>query len=90
MTSDIVLHEAYLKAKSDLEINIIFVTDEAKILVVRLYKALFSQFGGELKEMRHWVHARNSGTNGIPAKQIETQDGLEDVLNYLDGFSQHA
>ena len=55
-------------------------------LYIRIYQSLYALFGGDLRQMNHWVHTFNSNTNGVPANQFMNFDDLKKVLDYLDAI----
>ena len=59
---------------------------ELALMLVRCYRALFVLVGGEPEQMRHWMHASNHNTGGVPAEQILTVQGLARVTEYLDAM----
>lgn len=56
------------------------------IKLIRCYFSLLSLTGGRVEDLQHWMHTENTGTGGIPLKQIETEDGLNLVLGYLEAM----
>lgn len=56
------------------------------IKLIRCYFSLLSLTGGRAEDLQHWMHTDNKGTGGVPSEQIETEDGLARVLEYLDAM----
>lgn len=57
------------------------------IQFIRIYKCLFWHMGGIKEEMRHWLHTPNSYfDNRVPLELMQTPEGLDSVLVYLDGM----
>jgi len=54
--------------------------------LIRIYKCLYAMYDGNFQHMRLWINGFNSGTNGIPLEQIQTDPGLIDVLEYLEAM----
>lgn len=54
--------------------------------VVRVYLQLRALVGSDPHNMRHWMRGYNKGTGGIPAEQMQTREGLDIVLGYLERF----
>jgi len=59
---------------------------ELALLLIRCYRSLFVLVGGNSDDMKHWMHTRNKHTGGIPAEQVTTVQGLNNVLTYLDAM----
>ncbi len=59
---------------------------ELALLLVRIARALFTLTGGDQEWIRHFMHAPNTATGGIPAKQIESVQGLITVLQFVDAL----
>jgi len=59
---------------------------ELALLLIRCYRNLYVLIGGNIKEMRHWMHSENRHTAGVPAQQVQTIQGLVSVLEYLDAI----
>jgi hypothetical protein len=54
------------------------------IKIILIARGLDSLTGGDKDWMRAFMHSSNSGTGGIPANQIATNDGLIKVLDYVN------
>lgn len=59
---------------------------ELALLLVRMARALFALTGGDQDWIRHFMQTPNQATGGIPARQIETIQGLMRVLQFVDGI----
>lgn len=59
---------------------------ELALLLVRLFRSLFSMVGGQSAQMLHFMRTENRGTQGVPGKQIYSVDGLVGVVQYLDAM----
>lgn len=59
---------------------------ELALLLVRVYRSLFSIVGGQSVQMLHFMRTKNRGTQGVPGEQIYSVDGLVKVLEYLDAM----
>lgn len=59
---------------------------ELALMLIRAYRSLFVLVGGDKEHIRHWMHTDNHGTQGVPAKQLETVTGLNRVVEYLDSM----
>jgi len=59
---------------------------ELALLFIRCYRSLYVLVGGKKDDIKHWLHTENHHTNGIPAEQIKSVQGLNRVLEYLDAM----
>ena len=59
---------------------------ELAALLVRLYRSLDSIVGGHAEKAIAWFRSRNRHLNEVPAKRIQTVEGLVDVVQYLDAM----
>lgn len=59
---------------------------ELALLVVRLYRSLNAILGGNDEQSRQWLEAYNHHLAGVPAKRIQTVEGLIEVIQYLDAM----
>lgn len=59
---------------------------ELALLLVRLARALFALTGGDQDWIRHFMRTPNKVTGGIPARQIESIQGLVTVLQFVDAI----
>lgn len=61
-------------------------TGELALLLVRIYRALFALFGGNLEDMRHFLRTDNRHLGGVPLQLMEQVQGLVQVVEYLDAI----
>lgn len=59
---------------------------ELAMLLVRLFRSLYSIVGGQPGHMLHFMRTKNQGTQGVPQEQIYSVDGLVGVVQYLDAM----
>jgi hypothetical protein len=59
---------------------------ELALLVIRIARALFALTGGDKDWIKHFMHNPNKVTGGIPAKQMETIQGLIQVVQFVDAI----
>jgi Antitoxin Xre-like helix-turn-helix domain/Antitoxin Xre/MbcA/ParS C-terminal toxin-binding domain len=59
---------------------------ELALLLVRVARALFALTGGDKDWIKHFMHTPNKVTGGVPAKQIESIQGLMTVLQFVDAI----
>ena len=59
---------------------------ELALLLVRLARALYALTGGDQDWIRHFMATPNKATGGIPARQIESIQGLVTVLQFVDAI----
>lgn len=58
---------------------------ELALLLIRLARAVFALSGGDNEWIRHFMHSPNRITGGVPAQQIQSIQGLMQVLQFADG-----
>lgn len=58
---------------------------ELALLLIRVYRGLYSLVGGRQQDMRRWMHTANRGIGGVPAEQMRSVAGLVRVVECLDG-----
>jgi len=59
---------------------------ELALLFIRCYRSLYVLIGGKPDDMKHWMHTKNCHTGGTPVEQVQTVQGLNHVLEYLDAM----
>jgi hypothetical protein len=59
---------------------------ELALLFIRIYRSLFALTDGDLNMMRIWMNTLNRGTCGVPAEQVQSAQGLVNVMEYLDAI----
>jgi hypothetical protein len=59
---------------------------ELALLLIRCYRSLYVLVGGNTGDMKHWMQTKNRHTGGVPAEQIQTVQGLNRVVEYLDAL----
>lgn len=59
---------------------------ELALLLIRIARALFALTGGDREWIKHFMHSPNQVTGGVPAKQIESIQGLMQVLYFVDAI----
>ncbi|AQT61251.1 XRE family transcriptional regulator [Cellvibrio sp. PSBB023] len=59
---------------------------ELALLVIRIARALFALTGGDKDWIKHFMHNPNKVTGGIPAKQMESIQGLIQVMQFVDAI----
>ena len=59
---------------------------ELTLLFIRCYRSLYVLVGGDIGDMKHWMHTNNQHTGGVPAEQVKTVAGLTRVVDYLDAL----
>ncbi|UTW08600.1 antitoxin Xre/MbcA/ParS toxin-binding domain-containing protein [Pseudomonas benzenivorans] len=61
-------------------------TGELALLLIRVYRALFALFGGNLQDMRHFLRTENRHLAGVPLALMRQVQGLVHVVEYLDAI----
>ena len=59
---------------------------ELALLLIRIARALFALTGGDQEWIKHFMHSPNQVTGGVPARQIESIQGLIQVLQFVDAL----
>jgi transcriptional regulator with XRE-family HTH domain len=59
---------------------------EIALLVIRIARALFALTGGDTDWIKHFMHTHNKITGAVPAKQIESIQGLMTVAQFVDAI----
>ena len=59
---------------------------ELALLVIGIARALFALTGGDKDWIKRFMHNPNKVTGGIPAKQMETIQGLIQVVQFVDAI----
>ena len=56
---------------------------ELSLLLIRVYRYLFTLNGGNREAMKHWLTTNNHHIQGIPLEAMKTVLGLSRVVNYF-------
>ena len=59
---------------------------ELALMLIRVAQSLSALTGGNEVWIKRFMHSQNRVTSGIPAKQIETVQGLTTVLRYVEAI----
>ncbi len=59
---------------------------ELALMLIRCYRSLFVLVGGEQADLTHWMKTENRHIRGVPAEQVQSVQGLNRVLEYLDAM----
>ncbi|CAA0095463.1 Uncharacterised protein [BD1-7 clade bacterium] len=60
---------------------------ELSLLLIRIYRALFSIVGGKREAMQHWMQTPNHHfASQIPAELIQRPEGIAQIIWYLDAM----
>jgi len=59
---------------------------ECALLLVRIFRGLDALLGGKEADVREWFHASNRHLGGVPARRVQTVEGLVHVAEYLDAM----
>ena len=59
---------------------------ELALLLIRVARALYSLAGGDPDRIKHFMHSPNKVTGGIPAQQVQSIQGLMQVLQFVDAM----
>lgn len=59
---------------------------ELALLLIRCYRSVYVLVGGKSEDIKHWMHTENRHTGGVPVEQVQSVQGLNYVLAYLDAM----
>lgn len=59
---------------------------ELALLLIRMARALFALTGGDAEWAKHFMQSPNKATGGIPARQIESIQGLVLCVQFVDAI----
>jgi DNA-binding XRE family transcriptional regulator len=59
---------------------------ELALLLIRVARSVFTLTGGDKAWIQHFMHTQNKVTGGVPAKQMESVQGLVSVLQFVDAI----
>ncbi|MEQ8659235.1 MAG: DUF2384 domain-containing protein [Gammaproteobacteria bacterium] len=65
-------------------------TGELALLLIRIARSLSALTGGDETWIRHFMRTPNRLSGGVPMQQIETIEGLVDVLQLVDALRGRA
>ncbi|MBV7484807.1 DUF2384 domain-containing protein [Bordetella sp. BOR01] len=77
---------AVSRLKQNLSLDPASKQGELALLLVRIARALYALTGGDEDWIRHFMHTPNTVTGGVPARQIESIQGLMTVLRFTDAI----
>jgi hypothetical protein len=55
-------------------------------LLIRLYRSLSMLVGNDRLKLRHWFHAANRQSGGVPAEQVQSTEVLVEIVHYFDAM----
>ena len=56
------------------------------LMLVRIYRGLYTLVGGQEEDMKHWMHTRIRSLHGVPAEMIRDVAGMVRVVEYVDAI----
>lgn len=59
---------------------------ELAVLLIKVYRCLFTLFGGDQQQMQHWMNTHNQHLQGVPATLVTSVLGLVQVSAYLEAI----
>jgi len=77
---------AVSRLKQNLSLDPASKQGELALLLVRVARALYALTGGDQDWIRHFMLTPNTVTGGVPARQIESIQGLVTVLRFVDAI----
>nr|WP_136250383.1 MbcA/ParS/Xre antitoxin family protein [Ningiella ruwaisensis] len=77
-----------MRKKMDMKENKVF---EASVLMIRVYRSLYTILGGSTEAMQHWLTTNNVDFDQQkPLDKMKTIVGLVNTVEYLDAMRGHA
>ncbi|OAL76796.1 hypothetical protein AY606_12575 [Acinetobacter sp. SFB] len=64
--------------------------EEIALILIRIYKAIYTLNGGDIEWIHHFLNSPNLLTGGIPMEQLKSMDGLLSVLNTVESLQQNV
>ena len=64
--------------------------EEIALILIRIYKAIYTLNGGDIEWIHHFLNSTNLLTGGIPMEQLKSMDGLLSVLNTVESLQQNV
>ena len=61
-------------------------TGELATCLIRIFRSLYVQTGGDQETMRHWMNTPNRHLRGVPHELVQSATGLVHVVDYLDAI----
>ncbi len=61
-------------------------TGELALCLIRVFRSLYAQTGGEREALRHWLGTFNHHLGGVPREMMQGVTGLVHLLDYLDAI----
>lgn len=77
---------AVSRLKQNLSLDPASKQGEIALLLIRVARAVYALTGGDKAWIQHFMYTHNKVTGGVPAKQIESIQGLMTVLQFVDGI----
>lgn len=77
---------AISRLKSSPSLNPASKQGELALLVIRIARALFALTGGDEGWIKHFIHSPNKITGGVPAQQMQSIQGLIQVVQFVDAI----
>jgi transcriptional regulator with XRE-family HTH domain len=59
---------------------------ELALLLIRIARAVYALAGGDAAWIKHFMQSNNNVTAGVPAQQVQTVQGLVQVLQFVDAI----
>ncbi|HLA29583.1 MAG TPA: XRE family transcriptional regulator [Pseudomonas sp.] len=85
--ADIVgVHRTAISRWADSGLRVQSKTGELALLLIRVYRALFALFGGNLPDMQHFLRTPNHHLQAVPLLLMMQVQGLVRVVEYLDAI----
>ncbi len=63
---------------------------ELALMFLRVYRSLYTLFGGNLEQCRLWFHSENKHLCNRPVDMVQSIQGINRVADYLDALRGHS
>jgi len=78
------LTQMYELASEVMGLNPEYQPGPQSVAAIRVYLKLYSLYSGDLQKIREWLQTPNEPLGGIPGEQVDTEEGLDKILEYLN------
>jgi hypothetical protein len=78
------LTQMYELASEVMGLNPEYQPGPQSVAAIRVYLKLYSLYTGDLQKIREWMQTPNESLGGVPGDQVDTEEGLDKILEYLN------
>ena len=73
-------------ADGSAELQSDFPSGQRALILIKIYQALTANVGGDEQACKQWVCSHNTGLAATPALLVQSEDGMNAVLAYLQSM----